>query len=50
MKRLVRLAPQVGLDAGLRQERQTVVEIMRGPDPAEGMAAFEARRAPQFGG
>lgn len=48
MKRLARLAPQVGLAAGLRQERQTVAEIMRGPDPAEGIAAFEARRAPRF--
>jgi enoyl-CoA hydratase len=50
MKRLGRVAQDVDLDTGLRYEREAVVAAMQGPDPAEGIAAFEARRAPQFQG
>jgi len=50
MKRLGRAAQHTDMDAGLRQERETVVAAMRGPDPAEGIAAFEARREPRFPG
>ncbi|MFT3721653.1 enoyl-CoA hydratase/isomerase family protein [Pseudorhodoferax sp.] len=50
MKRLARLALQHDLATGLRHERETVVDAMRGPDPAEGIAAFEARREPRFQG
>lgn len=48
MKRLSRFAVDIPLDTGLRAERLAVVQAMRGPDPAEGIAAFEARRTPLF--
>jgi enoyl-CoA hydratase len=50
MKRLSRFAFDIPLDTGLRAERLAVVQAMRGPDPAEGIAAFEARRTPMFEG
>ncbi|ALJ20723.1 enoyl-CoA hydratase/isomerase family protein [Microbacterium sp. No. 7] len=50
MKRLSRASQTLGLDEGLRLERESVVEIMQGPDPAEGIAAFRERREPRFEG
>jgi enoyl-CoA hydratase len=48
MKRLSRCALDIPLDTGLHAERLAVVQTMRGPDPAEGIAAFDAKRAPIF--
>ncbi|WP_326536617.1 enoyl-CoA hydratase/isomerase family protein [Pseudorhodoferax sp.] len=48
MKRLARAAFALPLAEGLRLERETVVDTMAGPDPAEGLAAFQARRPPRF--
>ncbi|MGV9295771.1 enoyl-CoA hydratase/isomerase family protein [Amycolatopsis sp. NPDC003676] len=50
MKSLCRTALDEPLGSGLRLEREAVVRAMAGPDPAEGVAAFEARRAPRFAG
>jgi enoyl-CoA hydratase len=50
MKRLSRAALDTPLSTGLRAERETVVQAMRGPDPSEGIAAFEAKRGPIFQG
>ncbi|RZK59159.1 MAG: enoyl-CoA hydratase/isomerase family protein [Rhodococcus sp. (in: high G+C Gram-positive bacteria)] len=48
MKRLGRGALHNTLNLGLHLERETVVGAMAGGDPAEGIAAFEARRHPHF--
>lgn len=48
MKRLGRAALQQPLEAGLGLEREAVIGIMAGPDPAEGLAAFLAKRQPKF--
>ncbi|MES2999538.1 MAG: enoyl-CoA hydratase/isomerase family protein [Pseudomonadota bacterium] len=50
MKSLAREGLEGSLDAGLEMELNRVLEAMAGPDPAEGLAAFEARRTPVFKG
>lgn len=48
MKRLSRKAPDVTLAEGLQFELGIVAAGLQGPDPTEGLAAFEARRTPNF--
>jgi enoyl-CoA hydratase len=48
MKRLARAAEQLPLDVGLELERAAVVRRLDGPDPAEGLAAFQEGRVPLF--
>lgn len=48
MKALARQGLGTSLEAGLRMERERVMEAMAGPDVTEGLAAFEARREPSF--
>lgn len=50
MKALARAAGDLPLDEGLRLEAARTVQVMEGPDPAEGIRAFLERRRPQFGG
>ncbi|MET9327644.1 enoyl-CoA hydratase/isomerase family protein [Tsukamurella sp. NPDC003166] len=50
MKELGRASAALSLDEGLERERRAVLDVMAGPDPAEGIAAFEARRTPVFRG
>ena len=49
MKRLARQGLEGSLTAGLMLEEETVSAALLGADVSEGLAAFEARRAPQFG-
>jgi enoyl-CoA hydratase len=49
MKRLAREGVQATLAGGLAMEVDAIVEALRTPDVAEGLAAFEARRKPDFG-
>lgn len=48
MKELARGGQEMSLSAGLQQEMNRVIETMAGPDAAEGLAAFKARRPPVF--
>lgn len=48
MKRLGRDGLEGTLDAGLALELETVVHSLRSPDVKEGMAAFAARREPNY--
>lgn len=50
MKRLARATFAVPLEDGLRQEEAAVLPVLLGPDVDEGLAAFAARRPPEFGG
>lgn len=50
MKVLARRGLESGLQDGLQMEIERVVEVMAGPDVAEGLAAFDQRRAPAFRG
>jgi enoyl-CoA hydratase len=50
MKRLVADGLQTPVSVGLRQELQAVREHTRSADFAEGLAAFDERRAPRFTG
>jgi len=49
MKRLAREGLDLPLDASMRLERDAAVRHLRGADTAEGLAAFEGRRQPEFG-
>lgn len=49
MKRLSRQGLEGSLDAGLTMEARDVVDALLSEDVAEGLAAFQARRAPNFG-
>jgi len=48
IKRLARIGLDGVLAAGLRQEARDVVPALGTSDVAEGLAAFEGRRAPVF--
>ncbi|MGI9410712.1 MAG: enoyl-CoA hydratase/isomerase family protein, partial [Hyphomicrobiaceae bacterium] len=48
MKRLARRGLDLPLDEALRLEQDTATRHLLGPDTAEGLAAFEARRKPNF--
>jgi len=48
MKRLAREGADMTIDQQMRLERDAAVRALPGPDVAEGLAAFEGRRAPQF--
>lgn len=48
MKRLARQGLETGLADGLRLEREIAARALPGADAAEGLAAFEARRKPDF--
>ena len=48
MKRLVRRGLDLPLNEALRLEQDTATRHLLGPDTAEGLAAFEARRKPNF--
>jgi len=48
MKDLARRGLGMGLADGLRYEEAVVVEALRGENVAEGLAAFQARRTPEF--
>lgn len=45
MKRLCRLSMDEDLSEGLRLEREAVLRVMNGPGAAQGLRAFEQRRA-----
>lgn len=49
MKRLARATLALPLDAGLRQEATEAAALLPGEDATEGLAAFAARRKPEFG-
>jgi enoyl-CoA hydratase len=49
MKRLARASLEGSLDASLALEEATVIEGLLHDDASEGLAAFRARRTPQFG-
>ena len=48
MKRLAHFAIEHPLQEGLQAEREAVLRLMQVADPAESIAAFEARRPPHF--
>lgn len=48
MKALARASYDLPIHDGLKRELFTVIAVMNGPDPAEGIAAFEQRRRPSF--
>ncbi|KPQ08277.1 MAG: enoyl-CoA hydratase [Rhodobacteraceae bacterium HLUCCA12] len=48
MKRLAREGLDLSLTQAMRLERDAAVQHLRGPDVAEGLAAFRARRTPDF--
>jgi len=48
MKRLARQGLERSLDDGVRLEVEDVVDSLRGPNVEEGIAAFRARREPNF--
>jgi enoyl-CoA hydratase len=48
MKQWSRQGLEGTLDAGLTMEEEQVVDGLMGPDPEEGLAAFQARREPNF--
>lgn len=48
MKRMVRAGLEGSLDAGLALEEASVIDGLLGEDASEGLAAFSARRTPQF--
>ena len=48
MKRLARDGLDLSLAASMRLERDSAVRVLQGADAAEGLAAFEARRTPEF--
>jgi enoyl-CoA hydratase/carnithine racemase len=47
-KRLLRHVPTLGLDAAFAEMRALSDDLFRGPDAAEGMAAFRERRQPAW--
>ena len=49
MKRLAREGADLAIDAQMRLERDAALRVLPGADVAEGLAAFRARREPQFG-
>ena len=49
MKRLVRAGSDCDREAAMSLEAQAAARHIIGPDTAEGLAAFEARRKPEFG-
>jgi len=48
MKRLARDGLELSLSDGMQLEREAAVRQLQGADVAEGLAAFEARRMPEF--
>lgn len=48
MKRLARQGLDVSLDQGLTMEENLAVDALLEPDVSEGLAAFQARRKPEF--
>lgn len=50
MKELARAAQHLPLEQGLAVEQARVVTVMEGPDPQEGIRAFQEKRAPRFTG
>jgi len=48
MKRLAREGADMSLDQQMRLERDAAVRALRSEDVAEGLDAFENRRAPAF--
>ena len=48
MKRLTRQGIHLHVDEGLSLEAAAAVDHILGPDTTEGLAAFEARRKPNF--
>jgi enoyl-CoA hydratase/carnithine racemase len=50
IKRAVTTGLEVGLEQGLALERELQQRLFEGKDAAEGIAAYNARRAPQFTG
>ena len=50
MKKLVDQGLDQTLEAGLVLEREVTALALRADDVSEGLAAFRARRAPDFGG
>ena len=49
MKRLARKGLDLPHDAAMHFEAEAAARHITGPDAAEGLAAFEARRKPNFG-
>jgi enoyl-CoA hydratase/carnithine racemase len=49
MKRLARQGLELSPDAGLAMEEREIVDILLTDDVAEGLDAFQSRRAPNFG-
>src|SRR5919109_577486 len=50
IKRAVTTGLEVGLEQGLALERELQQRLFEGKDAAEGLAAYNARRPPQFSG
>ena len=50
IKRAVTTGLEVGLEQGLALERELQQRLFEGKDAAEGIAAYNARRPPQFSG
>jgi len=50
IKRAVTTGLEVGLEQGLALERELQQRLFEGKDAAEGIAAYNARRTPQFSG
>ena len=48
MKRLAREGADLGIDQQMRLERDAAVRALPSDDVAEGLDAFENRRAPEF--